>query len=169
MAEKGRPGVMFYFDMRPCLKRLSPEEKGRLFEGILDYAQFGVLPEFEGMLGVAWDFIQPHIDRDGQRYEEISELRRKAALKRWDKQGEEPQPDANACFAMQTMPTTTSTTKTTSTPSATTTPVSTFIPNAIPTAAGRCGPDRQAMAEEMSFEALRQQKINMLSSIMGSG
>ena len=28
----GKPGVMFYFDIRPCLKRLSTEEKGLLFE-----------------------------------------------------------------------------------------------------------------------------------------
>lgn len=170
MAEKGRPGVMFYFDMQPSLKRLSLEEKGRLFEGILDYAQNGVLPEFEGMLGVAWDFIRPHVDRDGQRYEEISESRRKAARKRWDKQEEEPQTDANACFALQPMPTTTTTstttTKTTTTPSTTTTP--TFIPNAMPTAAGRSSPDRRAVEKEMSFEELRRQKINMLECMMGN-
>ena len=32
-----QPGVMFYFEIRPCLGRLTPEEKGVLFEAILDY------------------------------------------------------------------------------------------------------------------------------------
>ena len=174
MAEKERPGVMLYFDLRPCLKRLSPEEKGRLFEGILDYAEYGVLPELEGMLGVAWDFIQPRIDRDAERYEEVVENKRKAARKRWDKQEGEMQTDADGCSSMQVhprapdalqmMPTTTSTTKTNTTPSATA--ASTPTPN--PRAAGRTGPDRQAVAEEMSFEDLRQRKLKMLSGMMAA-
>ena len=48
---------MFYFDTRPCLRRLTIEEKGLLFEAVLDYGEHGVLPEFDGALGVAWDFI----------------------------------------------------------------------------------------------------------------
>ena len=59
-----KPGVMFYFDVRPCIKRLDAAEKGRLFEAILDYGEFGVVPELDGALGVAWDFIQPKLDRD---------------------------------------------------------------------------------------------------------
>ena len=187
MAEKERPGIMFYFDLRPCLKRLSLEEKGLLFEAMLDYAQYGVIPGLEGMTGIAWDFVQPRIDRDAEKYDEIVELKRKAARKRWDKQEEEAQTDTDECSsmqanahasgAMQTMPTTTTTstttTKTTSTPKTTATPSSTstrtFIPNAIPMAAGRSGPDRLAAAEEMSFEDLRQQKLKMLDRMMGAG
>lgn len=63
-----KPGVMFYFDLRACLKRLEAEDRGRLFEAILDYGEFGILPEFEGILGVAWDFIQPKLDRDNEQY-----------------------------------------------------------------------------------------------------
>ena len=181
MAEKERPGVMLYFDLRPSLKRLSLEDKGLLFESILNYAQYGELPELDGMTGIAWDFIQPRIDRDAERYEEITESRRKAARKRWDAREEEPPTDANACTrmqmhanasdALQTMPTTTTssttTTKTTSTPTSTTT--STMIPIAIPKSAGQRGPDLPAVAEEMSFEDLRQRKLKMLSGIMGTG
>lgn len=61
---------MLYFDLRPALRRLSPEERGLLFEAILDYGEHGVLPEFDGGLGIAWDFIQPRIDQDAMRYEE---------------------------------------------------------------------------------------------------
>ena len=60
---------MFYFDVRPCLKRLTDDDKGRLFEAILDYGEFGIIPEFDGMLGVAWDFIRPRLDRDAENYE----------------------------------------------------------------------------------------------------
>lgn len=165
MAEKERPGVMLYFDLRPCLKRLSPEEKGRLFEGILDYAEYGVLPELEGMLGVAWDFIQPRIDRDAERYEEVVENRRRAAHKRWEgREKDEMQVDANAPDALQTMPT--ATTTTTSSPSPTATAASTAMPK--PRAAGRTGPDRRAVAEELSFEDLRQRKLKMLSGMMAA-
>lgn len=65
-----RPGVMFYFDMLPALKRLTKVQKADLFEALLEYAQFGVLPEFDDVgVSVAWDFIQPRIDRDAQAYD----------------------------------------------------------------------------------------------------
>lgn len=63
-----KPGVMFYFDTRPCIKRLTLEEKGQLFEAILDYGEFGTVPELSGAVGVAWDFLQPKLDRDSERY-----------------------------------------------------------------------------------------------------
>ena len=171
MAEKERPGVMLYFDLRPSLKRLSLEDKGLLFECILDYAQYGELPELDGMPGIAWDFIRPRIDRDAERYQEVSESRRQAAKKRWEKQAETPQADANAFFAMQTMPTTTTSTTTTPTTktTSTSTSTSTSIPIAIPRAAGQSGPDRLAVAGEMSFEDLRQQKLKMLDRMMSAG
>lgn len=63
-----KPGVMFYFDVRPCIKRLNLNEKGQLFEAILDYAESGIEPELDGALGIAWDFIQPRLDQDTERY-----------------------------------------------------------------------------------------------------
>lgn len=63
-----KPGVMFYFDVRPCIKRLNLNEKGQLFEAILDYAENGIEPELDGALGIAWDFIQPRLDQDTERY-----------------------------------------------------------------------------------------------------
>ena len=85
MAEEridNRPGVMFYFDVRPCIKRLTLEEKGQLFEAILDYAEFGRLPDLDGVLGIAWDFIQPKIDRDAGQYGKKIEQRRYAVYVR---------------------------------------------------------------------------------------
>lgn len=69
MISMGKPGVMFYFNLRPCIKRLSVEEKGQLFEAILDYGELGVVPDVDGALGVAWDFVQQHIDFDSAQYD----------------------------------------------------------------------------------------------------
>lgn len=77
-----KPGVMFYFDIRPCIKRLTLEEKGVLFEAILDYAELGVVPELDGVLGVAWDFIQPKLDRDAGQYNRKVEQKQYAVFVR---------------------------------------------------------------------------------------
>lgn len=77
-----KPGVMFYFDVRPCIKRMDTNEKGRLFEAILDYAEFGIVPDLDGALGVAWDFIQPKLDRDAGRYDRQVEQKQYAVFSR---------------------------------------------------------------------------------------
>ena len=63
-----KPGVMFYFDIRPSMKRLTTEEKAQLFEAILDYGEFGDTPDFDDRLGIVWDFVQPRLDRDSELY-----------------------------------------------------------------------------------------------------
>lgn len=84
-----KPGVMFYFDVRPCIRRLDAAEKGRLFEAILDYGEFGIVPDLDGALGVAWDFIQPKLDRDNGRYDRQVEQRQYAVYVREAKKKEE--------------------------------------------------------------------------------
>ena len=119
MIDLARPGIMLYFDVRPCLKRLTMEQQGELFNAILDFGENGVVPSFDGLLGIAWDFIEPKLVRDNERYEKTVSARRAAAQSRWDKQS--MQMHANADFAMQTMPTTTSTPTATTTSKTTTT------------------------------------------------
>ena len=85
MSHNKQPGVMLYFTLRPSLRRMSNEEKGILFESIMDYAEQGLVPDLHGSLGIAWDFIRPQLDRDSQHYQAISEQRRAAAMKRWSK------------------------------------------------------------------------------------
>lgn len=74
---------MLYFSIRPALKRLNAEQKGQLFDAILDYAENGLFPDFEGVLGVCWDFIQPMIDRDAESYRENCDKARRAVETRW--------------------------------------------------------------------------------------
>ena len=80
-----RPGVMIYFSLRSALKRLSHEEKGVLFDAVLDYGETGTLPELEGVLGVCWDFIQPMIDKDAEAYRMKCEKAKRSIEARWEK------------------------------------------------------------------------------------
>ena len=73
-----RPGIMIYFDMLGPIRVLSDEDKGRLFLAMLEYGQNGTVPQFEGMLALAWGFIKPKIDKDEEEYN-MSVLRRQYA------------------------------------------------------------------------------------------
>ena len=75
-----RPGVMLYFDMLEPIRVLSDEDKGRLLVAILEYGQDGVVPEFSGMLALAWGFVRPKIDMDGESYENTKVQRKYAAF-----------------------------------------------------------------------------------------
>ena len=77
----GKPGVMIYFETGRAIKTLDYETKGRLFEAILEYAEYGVVPEFDGTLAVVWPFVSDKIDRDSARYEEIKQKRVAAGKK----------------------------------------------------------------------------------------
>lgn len=79
MGEK--PGVVLYFDVLPALRFLTNEQKGRLFEAILEYGESEKIPDFsdDPLLGVAWCFVGPRIDRDGEIYGEKKEQRKFAS------------------------------------------------------------------------------------------
>ena len=80
---------MIYFDMLPAMKFLDYEQKGRLLEAILLYAENGTEPEFEdAMLGMAWYFIAPRIDKDGEVYDEKVEQKKYAVYCREAKKKE---------------------------------------------------------------------------------
>ena len=81
--QKERPGVMLYFDaVRPAISRLDETQCGALLRSLMDYAQYGVIPELDPMTGLAFDMLVPKIDRDAERYEETREQRQYAAYAR---------------------------------------------------------------------------------------
>ena len=83
---KEKPGVMLYFDRLPYLNRMTREQRGDLFLWIMEYAQYGVVPEVEDpMLGMAWDVVKPAIDLDTERYAAKCEKNRENIQKRWNK------------------------------------------------------------------------------------
>ena len=75
-----RPGMVFYFDIIPALKYLSNEQKGKLFVAMLEYGMNDKSPDFSDgpLLGMAWCFVGPRIDRDGESYGEKKEQRKYA-------------------------------------------------------------------------------------------
>ena len=75
-----RPGIMLYFDILEPIRVLPDADKGRLLVAMLEYGQSGIVPEFDGELGLtlAWGFVKPKIDLDEEAYN-ISVLRRQYA------------------------------------------------------------------------------------------
>ena len=167
-----RPGVMIYFDVREPLEELTDNEKGQLFDAILEYGQYGVIPEFTGTLRMAWRFIKPNIDRDGNKYEKTVQQRKYAsycnklkALKREDEKvsfdtwmgltdadrqrlmsvDAEPPPTTTPTTTTATTTATTTTTKS----SLSTTPSSTSVSAATPTAEGDFNQRRQQQMERL--------------------
>lgn len=80
-----RPGIMIYFDMLGPIRVLPDAEKGLLLVAMLEYGQSGKLPQFDGMLALAWEFVKPKIDRDEESYADSVLQRQYAAFckKRW--------------------------------------------------------------------------------------
>ena len=80
---KERPGVMLYFDdIRPAINRLDPGQSGALLRSILDYAQYGAVPELDPMTSLVFEMLMPKLDRDAERYEESREQRQYAVYAR---------------------------------------------------------------------------------------
>lgn len=75
-----RPGIMLYFDILEPIKVLPDADKGRLLVAMLEYGQSGTVPEFDGMLALAWGFVKPKIDKDAESYDDSVLQRRYAAF-----------------------------------------------------------------------------------------
>lgn len=83
---KQKPGVMVYFDIIPVLAYLSNEDKGILFQAMLEYAEGGIYPPLNERLALIWPLIQQKMDRDWDRYQLTVIKRKYAAYARWEKQ-----------------------------------------------------------------------------------
>lgn len=75
-----RPGIMLYFDILEPIRVLPDAEKGRLLVAMLEYGQSGTVPEFEGMLSLAWGFVKPKLDRDSEEYNRTVQKRQYATF-----------------------------------------------------------------------------------------
>ena len=75
-----RPGIMLYFDMLDPIRVLPDADKGRLLVAMLEYGKDGVVPQFDGMLALAWGFVRPKLDRDEGSYENVKLQRKYAAF-----------------------------------------------------------------------------------------
>lgn len=86
-----RPGIMLYFDILEPIRVLPDADKGRLLVAMLEYGQSGIVPEFDGMLALAWGFVRPSIDRDSETYNRTVLKRQYASFCRDQKRRGEPE------------------------------------------------------------------------------
>lgn len=104
MAQK-TDSFIVYTEIREPLADLTDEQMGKLFRALLDYVADGKRPGFRGSMRMAFAFISQSIDRNTEKYQEISARRSVAgraggiasAEARIAKQNEANQ--ANAAFA----------------------------------------------------------------------
>lgn len=85
-----RPGIMLYFDILEPIRVLPDADKGRLLVAMLEYGQSGTVPEFTGMLELAWGFVKPKIDKDSDEYNRTVLKRQYATFCRDRKKKGEP-------------------------------------------------------------------------------
>ena len=86
-----RPGIMLYFDILEPIRVLPDADKGRLLVAMLEYGQSGKVPEFDGMLALAWEFVKPKIDKDEAEYNLSVQRRQYATVCRERKRKGEPE------------------------------------------------------------------------------
>lgn len=86
-----RPGIMLYFDIIEPIRVLPDADKGRLLVAMLEYGQSGTVPEFDGMLALAWGFVKPKIDKDSDEYNRTVLKRQYATFCRDRKKKGEPE------------------------------------------------------------------------------
>lgn len=93
-----RTRFYFYFEWRSYLKKMKdPDDYRKFVESILDYAQYGILPEwFDSGSGLDFAFAKPmeKIERDHNEYLRTCERNAKNIGKRWNgKRGIDVTPD----------------------------------------------------------------------------
>lgn len=86
-----RPGIMLYFDILEPIKVLPDADKGRLLVAMLEYGQSGTVPNFDGMLALAWGFVKPKLDKDSEEYNRTVLKRQYATFCRDRKRKGEPE------------------------------------------------------------------------------
>ena len=177
-----RPGVMLYFDMLEPIRVLSDEDKGRLLVAILEYGKDGVVPEFSGMLALAWGFVRPKIDRDLDEYERTVLRRQYATFCRERKKKNEPEISFEEWLIItgnqkhhmishdtnddQWYPTTTTAATATTTPTTPTTPSTTTNTTTATTAAAAVTTATGANAQAA---AAADKKLKFMNGELGKG
>jgi hypothetical protein len=169
---------MLYFDILEPIRVLPDSDKGRLLVAMLEYGQDGIVPEFDGMLALAWGFVKPKIDRDSAEYSRTVSKRQYATFCRklksngskeevsfddWLLMSDEER-DHMISHDITWYPTTTSTA--TTAPTATVTPSTTTKSTASATAAAAANgsPDDFSVAT-----AAADRKLKMMEGELGKG
>ena len=169
---------MIYFETARAVKGLDYETKGRLFEAIMEYAEFGVVPELDGVLAVVWPFVADKVDRDSNKYEEIraarAEAGRKGGKARAENMKQSQANEANATFdkqIKQIKPSASTTTPPTATASPTTSTASEqgLRDNEERDKGVTSHTPTHSDNPDVNFEKLRQEQIAKLEQLSNGG
>ena len=91
-----------FTDFREFMELLTDEEKGRLFEGMLLYAEDGTAPDLDGNEKFVWAMARRIIDREAEVYESKVEAGREGGKKRTEaRRSSREQPEAAASTPRQ--------------------------------------------------------------------
>lgn len=72
---------ILYTDYLSQIELLTDEQRGVLFLAIMRYAAEEWLPEMDATTEMAFSFIRQQLDRDNEKYQKISKIRREAGAK----------------------------------------------------------------------------------------
>lgn len=83
-------GMVVYFDWRKSMKSMSYEQKGKLFDYILEYGEKlykneHTEPPQDEYVAFAFNFMQGQLDRDYQKWLNKCEQNKKNIMKRYNK------------------------------------------------------------------------------------
>lgn len=76
-----RESFILYTKINEVVKQLNDEEKGRLFQAILDYEETGEMPELEKLLHLVFIPIKQDLDKNNEKWEKQSKARSEAGKK----------------------------------------------------------------------------------------
>jgi len=187
-----RPGIMLYFDMLDPIRVLPDADKGKLLVAMLEYGKEGVVPKFDGMLALAWGFVQPKLDRDDESYENAMMQRKyagfcksrasrnlpKISFEDWCQMDENERKravsgDIGPMFPITgdigSNPSTTATAATTSTAPTTVTPSTTTKTTAKSTAAAAVTGTTNTTADGFAAATAENKKLNYFGGDLGKG
>lgn len=94
----GKNSFVMYGDYKQHLDLLTYEQKGKLLDALMVYANSGDIPQEDGMVMMAFSFIKAQIDRDNEKFRETCKKRSQAGKKGAE---EKKAKQANADFAEQ--------------------------------------------------------------------
>ena len=88
-----KPGALVYCEDWAAVKgATTTEQRGQLIDAVMEYTQYGVLPDFEKepVLKMGWGFLLPKLNRDQQGYNYTVYKNRYSAYKRDQEKPLEP-------------------------------------------------------------------------------
>ena len=82
---KDQKGFIVFGDNEPIFNKLTDEEAGQLLKGMVKYFNYGIEPDFNDKLDMAWVTVKLQMDRNAEKYEKRCEKNRENVKKRYER------------------------------------------------------------------------------------